>query len=249
MQELEKYDESIECFDKAISLNPNCIDAIINMGISYFKKGLFSEAVVCYDKALRLNPDDFVLNYNKIQALSMMNMVNSALEICDKLENKLIPEHLYFLFLEEAKLYEKSNQPLKALECFDKAISLNPNLIYAWQNKAIFLYGYNKHKALECYDKIIQLDPRNIDIHETRVKILMELGDIQGILNSLTNLINLCKNNPLYWYERAMIYIQIKKIPETIADLKITFQLDGNYRTKALENDLFKEIFHLIKDL
>ena len=48
----------------------------------------------------------------------------------------------------------------QAIECYDKAIALEPRDFAAWHNKGELLFSLKKHdQAIECYDKAIALNP------------------------------------------------------------------------------------------
>ena len=52
-----KYDESVESFNKAIALNPNCQDCFYNIGYAYAQKKDYDKAEENYKKALEVKPD------------------------------------------------------------------------------------------------------------------------------------------------------------------------------------------------
>ena len=42
-----KFNEAIKCYDKAIGINPNYVDAYNNKGNALYKQGKFNEAIKC----------------------------------------------------------------------------------------------------------------------------------------------------------------------------------------------------------
>ena len=54
---MKKYEEAIECFDKAIKLEPNYATGYHNKGISLEKLKRDKEAKECFNKANELKPD------------------------------------------------------------------------------------------------------------------------------------------------------------------------------------------------
>jgi tetratricopeptide (TPR) repeat protein len=46
----------------------------------------------------------------------------------------------------------------EAIECFNKAIEINPHYEYAWNNKGVALDKLGKyHEATECFNKAIEI--------------------------------------------------------------------------------------------
>jgi tetratricopeptide (TPR) repeat protein len=53
-----RFAEAIECYDRALMLNPQDHNLLSNKGLSLHNQGRFAEAIECYDRALMLNHDD-----------------------------------------------------------------------------------------------------------------------------------------------------------------------------------------------
>jgi tetratricopeptide (TPR) repeat protein len=54
---LDKYNEAIKCYDKAIELKPDYADAWYEKGKALHNLTKYNEAIKCYDKAIELKPD------------------------------------------------------------------------------------------------------------------------------------------------------------------------------------------------
>jgi tetratricopeptide (TPR) repeat protein len=54
----EKYEDSLECFDKALKLDPNYADAWYNKGFTLFNTGNYQDANECFDKFLEIDPEN-----------------------------------------------------------------------------------------------------------------------------------------------------------------------------------------------
>jgi tetratricopeptide (TPR) repeat protein len=53
---LGKHREGIECYDKALEIDPKDSDAWNNKGTALGKLGRYNEAIECFDKALEIDP-------------------------------------------------------------------------------------------------------------------------------------------------------------------------------------------------
>lgn len=51
------YDKAIECFDRALEVNPKSLDALLNKGVAYEQKGNYSYAKSIYLQILKDNPN------------------------------------------------------------------------------------------------------------------------------------------------------------------------------------------------
>jgi len=57
-----KFAEALECYDKALAIEPKSPIVLSNKGLSLHNQGKFAEALECYDKALAIDPqDEFII--------------------------------------------------------------------------------------------------------------------------------------------------------------------------------------------
>ena len=54
---LEKHEEALECYNKALEKMPNHPTLYCNRGDSLYRLGRYEEALECYNKALEIDPD------------------------------------------------------------------------------------------------------------------------------------------------------------------------------------------------
>ena len=73
--------------------------------------------------------------------------------------------------------YLKSEKFTDALECFQAAISVNPNNAVAWFKKGYVLHEQEKYdEALPCYDKAMILDPSLEEVEDKRIDLILDMG-------------------------------------------------------------------------
>ncbi len=53
-----KYEEALECFETALSINPNDPDIWNKKGIVLRSMGRYDEAIECFNKSLEISPRD-----------------------------------------------------------------------------------------------------------------------------------------------------------------------------------------------
>jgi len=71
------------------------------------------------------------------------------------------PIDIDIIIAEGDDYYEKKDH-VRAIECYDRAIKIQPNNVKAWYSKGLNLSSLREHGlAIECYDKAIALDPNH----------------------------------------------------------------------------------------
>src|SRR6185312_7227669 len=61
---LERLDEALECFERALVLRPDFADAMNNCGTVQARRGDFAAALGCYERSLALAPEQIHARYN-----------------------------------------------------------------------------------------------------------------------------------------------------------------------------------------
>ncbi|MGA9151794.1 MAG: tetratricopeptide repeat protein [Candidatus Nitrosopolaris sp.] len=82
--DMKKYKEAIECYDKAIELEPDFADAWESKGVALTDLKKYNEAIKCYDKAIELEPDYFFVWLHKAEALEALGNSKGAKEAFDR---------------------------------------------------------------------------------------------------------------------------------------------------------------------
>ncbi|MBW9221687.1 protein kinase [Methanothermococcus sp. SCGC AD-155-C09] len=80
----EKYNEAIECYDKALKIDPNYVDAWYNKGVALKNLGKYNEAIMCYDRVLEIDPGYVKAWNNKGDILYKLGRYNEAIKCYDK---------------------------------------------------------------------------------------------------------------------------------------------------------------------
>ena len=56
--ELNRFEEAVDCYDKALSLEQDNEIFISNKGVAFMELNRFEEAVLCFRKVLIINPNN-----------------------------------------------------------------------------------------------------------------------------------------------------------------------------------------------
>ncbi|CAD8166212.1 unnamed protein product [Paramecium pentaurelia] len=154
--------------------------------------------------------------------------------------------------LQEGVALHNLNEYQEAIECYDKAISMNPKYDKAWYNKGLALNNLNKYQeAFECYDKAISINPKH---DKARSYALHQLQKYYDALSCYDQALSITIN-PLRLQRKADSLFELGKKSEAkqfyLAALekdqmtKITFR--NNYQSyEALLSKLCNKIKYIL---
>ena len=189
---LERLQEAIECYDKAISLAPfSSSDAIFGKGLAYGKLGNYECALREFEFHRKLFPDGIVGRYFEGMAHSnlghykqAMKIFDQAIELLDKDEGKTKEQAHDDRFIFDVSKYKSwsalmwtgKGQTLirmgrlkDALICLKKAVSDNPDSM-TYCNLGSLYHSLGRYQdAKGCNDKateIGQTTTDRVDLHQ-----------------------------------------------------------------------------------
>jgi tetratricopeptide (TPR) repeat protein len=168
---LKRFEEAVECYDRAIEINQNDMTAWHNKGFTLNGLGEYYNALKCFERSLEIAPNNPYSWNSKGNAHIRLNQYTEALECY----NKAISLDRTYAdpWNGMGNIYYEEGKHAKALECYNKAISLDRTYADPWRGKANVFRRLNKHrKAVECYNKAITLDPTTWKIWNNRGRML-----------------------------------------------------------------------------
>lgn len=120
----KKLTQALKNYEKAIEIKPDYYEAIYNKGNIFFELKEFEKALKCYDQVILLK-QDYVLAYEgKAKIFKKIEKINDAIDQWNNIlkfkpfdDNSLI---------QKGYLLSDKNILDKALECYERAYSINP---------------------------------------------------------------------------------------------------------------------------
>jgi len=77
-------DEAIAEYKKAVEINPEYAEAHFNLGLSYYRKGMYDEAIAAFNRAIEINPE-YTKAHNNVAILYYHKGEYSlAIKHCDR---------------------------------------------------------------------------------------------------------------------------------------------------------------------
>ncbi|RPI14513.1 MAG: tetratricopeptide repeat protein [Ignavibacteriae bacterium] len=117
----------------------------------------------------------------------------------------------------------------EALKCFNTAISLKPDEVNIYVNRA-HLKAYMKDKdAREDYDIAIRMDGFNEYIYESRAEMYLMEKKYSDALKDLNKAFELGSKKPFTYYKRAIANAYLFKKKEAMDDINKAIELDPAY--------------------
>jgi tetratricopeptide (TPR) repeat protein/glycosyltransferase involved in cell wall biosynthesis len=167
LQQQSKFVGAIECYERAIAIEPNYAAAHSNLGVVKQHTGLLAEAIAHYRQALEIDPNLAETASNLGSALADAGQTTEAIAQYDRALslNPNCAEALINLGL----LREEQGDVAEGVRCYEQAIRVNPNCALAYVNLGIALEeqgeaaGANYDRAIANYERAIAIEPNCFD--------------------------------------------------------------------------------------
>ena len=176
LQQQGQFRGAIECYERAIAIDPNNSIAYSNLGVIKQQQGELVEAIANYRQALAIEPNLAEVLSNLGSALADAGETTEAIAAYDRalILNPNCAEALINLGLAR----EVQGELAEAINCYQQAIQLNPNSAEAYLNLGIALekQGDKEGEAREFYAEAIANYQRAIAIHPNYFEALHNLA-------------------------------------------------------------------------
>lgn len=173
-----KYGEAIECFEKALAVNPKDTNAIFALGNVAKKMGLPDVAEKMFRATLALLPDSMEAASNLGTLLIDLDRIDEAIEIYQGLL-ATHPENAE-IWLNIGIAVKKSGDLEKAEIFTRESLRLKPKYAVAYVSLSEILFSQNDLAgAMEAIDKAWRLDKKNGRIRYNRSEFLLASGALE----------------------------------------------------------------------
>lgn len=185
----EDFDSAIESYQNVLIYDPNYINAMINMGIIYAEEKLnFDRAIEEYTKATQV----------KIPVINIPFIYDNAKIIKD--EKAIAYYDMGLAYKDMSLLYsagslESRNYLLKAADCYQNSLELNPKNYDAQYNLALTNHLLGSYtEALEGYCRAMLIAPLNYEAYYNMAVLLRQRGQYKEAADEFRragNLVNM----------------------------------------------------------
>jgi tetratricopeptide (TPR) repeat protein len=218
LRRLNRYEEALTAYDKAIALDPNESYAYSSKGGALCEIGRYQEALAVNDKAISINPHNNYAYTGRGDALYDMVRHEEALAAYDKAisidPSDPSPYNGMGAILRDMGRYEE------ALAACDKAISINPDDIGSYSHRGTVLrYMGRFEEALAAHDKAITLLPHEAYLYTFRGNTLHCMGRFEEALAAHDKAISINPNYIAAYDFRAITLVALGRYEEALVTL------------------------------
>ncbi|PHX53618.1 hypothetical protein CP500_020555 [Tychonema bourrellyi FEM_GT703] len=227
LNRLKRYDEALECLDKAIENDSNYARAWTYKGNVLNSLERYEEALVFYDKAIELDENDKLAWDWRGDVLNNLKRYEEALVSYDRaIELDANDKYAWRRLggvLDNLKRYDE------ALVSYDRAIELDANYQWAWSLRGNVLDNLERYdEALVSLDRAIELDANDQYAWFLRGNVLYNLERYDEALVSLDRAIELDPNDKDIWVLRGILLYNLKRYDEALVSYDRAIELDAN---------------------
>jgi tetratricopeptide (TPR) repeat protein len=209
---LGEYPKAVTAFNRAITLQPNSLDAYYGQGLALWNNGDSSAALIAFDKAIALVPPGsqsnfyYLWKYRGVILNGLGDNQGALAAISEAI--RLEPEDIIILN-EKANILLELGDNKSAFAIHDQIIAKGGEY-YSYNNRGYAKSNLGDKKgAMADYDIAIRINPQDAEAYGNRGNAKSDLGDKKGAIADMNIADRLFKaQNNLESYNRAMSLIQ-----------------------------------------
>jgi tetratricopeptide (TPR) repeat protein/DNA-binding transcriptional ArsR family regulator len=228
---LDEISIAIECFDKAITIEPNNHEIWQLRGLGLYKIELFSKSLFSYEKAIELNSKNALTWSQKALVEAKMEYEKQAIYSIERAitldqENNEIWGNALLVYT-IIKYKEYANQ------CLEKILKIDSYDDKILQNLALSLKDIDIEAGIKCINKAININKKSSESYRILAILYLFKKDNRQALDAIKKSIDLCKTNNILWYTKAAILIQMKLFTDATKSLHECIKLEEDFSNKT----------------
>lgn len=172
---------AIHHFEKAVALDPNFLDAYINLGNVLKEARIFDRAVAAYLRALNLSPNHAVVHGNLACVYYEQGLIDLAVDTYRRAIE--LQPNFPDAYCNLANALKEKGQVKDAEECYNTALALCPTHADSLNNLANIKreQGFTE-EAVKLYTKALEIYPEFAVAHSNLASVLQQQGKLHEAL-------------------------------------------------------------------
>src|SRR5215217_1447016 len=145
----DRFDDAINSYDQALSINQKNANAWYNKGRSLVELKRYSDAIYCFDRAIEINPKDYGAWWGKGNSLYFLGNYEEA-SFCLDMAIRIKPDE-HILWFNRGVIFFQRGELEEAEKYFEKALEINPDSLTVKANLAeivLMKRQYDKYESL-----------------------------------------------------------------------------------------------------
>jgi tetratricopeptide (TPR) repeat protein len=209
-------EQVIDCYQKAINLAPNHIEAHFKMGLAYHNSKKYDKAILCYQKCIDIDPNHAEAHYNMGVNYDRLKEYNEAILCCQKAV-AINPNHAQ-AHIGMGNAYLDLKEYNESILCYQKAVAIDPKNAAAHYNMGN-AYGKLKNytQAILCCQKCIDIDPNHAAAHYNMGNTYGKLKNYTQAIACYQKCIDINPNHAAAHHNMGRGYGELKKYNQAIA--------------------------------
>ena len=219
--------EAQNFYTQVLQVDPNYINANINLGVIFQDTGDYEKAKKYYDNAIKIDPNNVSANGNLgviFKALGENQKAKSCYEKAIEFAPNYVNAHSNL-----GVVFEELGDLEKAKSCFEKAIEINPNIANIQSNLGAIFHKLGEYqKAKSCFQKAIEINPNYIDANQRLGILFKVLGDFPKAKSYFKKIIEIDPNNLVAYNHLGSLQHQLGEFQKAISFFKKIIEIDPN---------------------
>lgn len=207
LEQLKRYDESLETLNHLINANPKFDTGYMARGRLNLEMGDTINAVADAKQAIELNPNS-ANGYIILADVAMHQTPPDYKEALSAMDNAIKYEPRYAgNYINRSFLRYHENDYFGAMADLDYALELNPSNYVAHYNRALLrLEVRDFNKAIEDLDFVLETDPYDTRALFNRALLNREIGNLDAGIRDLNRLIEIFPDFSAAYFMRYELY-------------------------------------------
>jgi len=195
---LGKPDAAVDCFRKALQLQPDHVNACLNLGVVLKTQGKLDEAAGNFRKVLKLRPEFMGAYLHLGNDCKEQGRIDDAAE-CFQNALRLKPDYVEAR-VNLGNVLKEQGRLDEAIESFRKVLALKPDYAEVHNNLGNVLQAQGKlDAAVESFGKALALEPDCIEAHTGMGAVLKDTGQFDAARAHLDRVLALEPDYPAAW--------------------------------------------------
>ncbi|MFH1073525.1 MAG: DUF2723 domain-containing protein [Candidatus Firestonebacteria bacterium] len=166
-----------------------------NLGVAYFRKGLYDQSLAAYEEAVKLDPNYFKSYFNIGVSYNAKGDIKKALEYFEKTFSKS-PAYVD-AYYGAANCYFFRKDFENAFKIYLKTTEINPEFAIGYNGAAAAMHSLGRYtEAVKYYKKAISLKPDYLEAYSNLSGAYQALGNKEGAIKTLHTGLRYSPGNP-----------------------------------------------------